>query len=106
MIKVRGPRPIDGMMLDFAMSPGSGGAQGQLNPTQNHVDLYEMKTTGKPITDPTSGYNPQQPYANRDPRLAGNILYNDAPWQGTRMQMWNVEKITERECNVHGYTLL
>ncbi|HUC81113.1 MAG TPA: RagB/SusD family nutrient uptake outer membrane protein [Flavisolibacter sp.] len=89
MIKVRGPRPIDGFMLDFAMSPGSGGAQGQLNPTQNHVDLYEMKTTGKPITDPTSGYNPQQPYANRDPRLAANILYNDAPWQGRRIEMWS-----------------
>ena len=89
MIKVRGPRPIDGLMLDFAMSPGSGGAQGQLNPTQNHVDLYEMKTTGKPITDPTSGYNPQQPYANRDSRLAANILYNDAPWQGRRIEMWS-----------------
>jgi len=89
MIKVRGPRTIDGFLLDFAMSPGSGGAQGQLNPTQNHVDLYEMKTTGKAITDPTSGYNPQLPYANRDPRLAGNILYNDAPWQGLKMQMWN-----------------
>ncbi|MDB5208288.1 MAG: hypothetical protein JWR72_3363 [Flavisolibacter sp.] len=89
MIKVRGPRIIDGFLLDFAMSPGSGGAQGQLNPTQNHVDLYEMKTTGKAITDPTSGYNPQAPYANRDPRLAANILYNDAPWQGLKMEMWS-----------------
>ena len=89
MIKIRGPRTIDGFLLDFAMSPGSGGAQGQLNPTQNHVDLYEMKSTGKPITDPTSGYNPQAPYANRDPRLAANILYNDAPWQGLKMEMWS-----------------
>ncbi|MDB5202952.1 MAG: hypothetical protein JWQ27_2361 [Ferruginibacter sp.] len=89
MIKIRGPRPIDGMMLDFAMSPGSGGAQGQLNPTQNHVDLYEMKTTGKGIFEPGSGYNPQAPYSNRDPRLAANILYNDAPWQSLRMEMWS-----------------
>lgn len=89
MIKIRGPRAIDGMMLDFAMSPGSGGAQGQLNPTQNHVDLYEMKTTGKAITDPASGYDPQKPYDNRDPRLAANVLYNDLPWQGRRMQMWS-----------------
>ncbi|GAB2816384.1 RagB/SusD family nutrient uptake outer membrane protein [Ferruginibacter profundus] len=89
MIKIRGPRPIDGFLLDFAMSPGSGGAQGQLNPTQNHVDLYEMKTTGKPISDPTSGYNPQLPYANRDPRLAANVLYNDATWQGRKMEMWS-----------------
>lgn len=89
MIKVRGPRAIDGFLLDYAMSPGSGGAQGQLNPTQNHVDLYEMKTTGKPIADPTSGYNPQLPYANRDPRLAANVLYNDLPWQGRKMEMWS-----------------
>ena len=91
MIKVRGPRAIDGFLLDFAMSPGlpAGGAQGQLNPTQNHVDLYEMQTTGKAITDPTSGYDSQRPYTNRDPRLTANILFNDAPWQGVRMQMWN-----------------
>lgn len=89
MIKIRGPRAIDGFLLDFAMSPGSGGAQGQLNPTQNHVDLYEMKTTGKPISDPTSGYNPQLPYANRDPRLAANVLYNDVTWQGRKMEMWS-----------------
>lgn len=89
MIKIRGPRAIDGFLLDFAMSPGSGGAQGQLNPTQNHVDLYEMKTTGKPITDPTSGYNPALPYANRDPRLAANVLYNDATWQGRKIEMFS-----------------
>jgi starch-binding outer membrane protein, SusD/RagB family len=89
MIKIRGPRAIDGFLLDFAMSPGSGGAQGQLNPTQNHVDLYEMKTTGKPISDPTSGYNPQLPYSNRDPRLAANVLYNDAVWQGRKIEMWS-----------------
>lgn len=89
MIKVRGPRSIDGMMLDFAMSPGSGGAQGQLNPTQNHVDLYEMKATGKPITDPTSGYNPATPYVGRDPRFYSNILYNDVAWQGRKIGVWS-----------------
>ncbi|QNA45969.1 RagB/SusD family nutrient uptake outer membrane protein [Lacibacter sediminis] len=89
MIKIRGPRTIDGFLLDFAMSPGSGGAQGQLNPTQNHVDLYEMKPTGLLPADPASGYDPQNPYANRDPRFYANILYNDAPWQGRRIQMWS-----------------
>ncbi|MBP6687694.1 MAG: RagB/SusD family nutrient uptake outer membrane protein [Lacibacter sp.] len=89
MIKIRGPRTIDGFLLDFAMSPGSGGAQGQLNPTQNHVDLYEMKPTGLLPSDPASGYDPQNPYANRDPRFYANILYNDAPWQGRRIQMWS-----------------
>lgn len=90
MIKVRGPRATSsGIFLDFAMSPGSGGAQGSLNPTQNHVDLYEMKTTGRPITDPLSGYDSTKPYTNRDPRFYANILYNDATWQNRKMEMWN-----------------
>lgn len=89
MIKIRPPRVIDGFLLDFVMSPGSGGAQGSMNPTQNHVDMYDMQATGLPITDPASGYNPQNPYVGRDPRFEANILYNDVPWQGRRMGMWS-----------------
>ncbi|KHJ39496.1 SusD family protein [Pedobacter glucosidilyticus] len=45
-------------------------------PSQNLVDAFEMRTTGLPITDPASGYNPNDPYANRDPRLAFTIAIN------------------------------
>ena len=48
---------------------------GRINPSQNLVDAFPMRN-GRPITDPASGYNPNDPYANRDPRLADNILYN------------------------------
>lgn len=90
MIKIRGPRGAQsGLMLDLAMSPGSGGAQGSLNPTQNHVDLYEMATTGKPITDAASGYDATKPYDGRDPRFYSNILFNNATWQGRKMEMWS-----------------
>jgi hypothetical protein len=90
MIKIRGPRAAtSGRIIDFAMVPSAGGNNSQLNPTQNHVDLYEMRTTGRPITDPASGYNPANPYANRDPRLAANILFNDAPWQSRRIETWS-----------------
>lgn len=88
MIKIRGPRAIDGMFADFSMSPSSGGAQGQMDPTQNHVDMYQMQATGKDITDPTSGYDPQKPYAGRDPRFYANILYNGQAWQGKTMDTW------------------
>jgi hypothetical protein len=71
------------------MSPGSGGAQGSMNPTQNHVDMYDMQATGLPITNAASGYNPQNPYAGRDPRFYANILYNDVSWQGRKMGMWS-----------------
>lgn len=37
-------------------------------PTLQLLDVYECKN-GKRIDDPTSGYNPQKPFENRDPRL-------------------------------------
>ena len=49
---------------------------GRVNPSQNLVDAFPMRS-GRPITDPNSGYDPQNPYANRDPRLDDNVLYND-----------------------------
>lgn len=89
-IYIRGPRSPILNFLNFSIkSPGSGGDAGTMNPTQNHVDLYEMQETGLPITDPSSGYDANQPYEGRDPRFYANILYNDAPWQGRRMQLWN-----------------
>ena len=48
---------------------------GRVNPSQNLVDAFPMRN-GLPITDPNSGYNPKDPYANRDPRLNDNILLN------------------------------
>lgn len=48
-------------------------------PTQNLVDAYEM-TNGKAITDPESGYDPQNPYKNRDSRLALTVAVNGEPW--------------------------
>ncbi|MCR5679224.1 MAG: RagB/SusD family nutrient uptake outer membrane protein [Prevotella sp.] len=48
---------------------------GRVNPSQNLVDAFPMRN-GLPITDPNSGYDPKNPYANRDPRLADDILYN------------------------------
>ena len=48
---------------------------GRVNPSQNLVDAFPMRS-GLPITNPNSGYNPQDPYAGRDPRLADNVLLN------------------------------
>jgi hypothetical protein len=38
------------------------------------AQAYEMNN-GLPITDPASGYDPNNPYANRDPRLYQTIVY-------------------------------
>lgn len=48
---------------------------GRVNPTQNLVDAFPA-VNGYPISDPLSNYNPANPYANRDPRLAMYIVYN------------------------------
>lgn len=67
--------------LEIASSPNGYGAWGGNTPLQNLVDDYET-SSGKFITDPTSGYDPQNPYVNRDPRLAASILYNTANHRG------------------------
>ncbi len=58
----------------FYNPPSRGGSKyGQ--PTQNLVDCFPMMN-GKAITDPTSGYDPNNPYVNRDPRFGYSIIYN------------------------------
>ena len=48
---------------------------GRVNPSQNLVDAFPMRN-GLPISDANSGYDPKNPYANRDPRLDDDIIYN------------------------------
>lgn len=56
--------------------------KGEINPTQNLVDAFPMKN-GYPITDENSGYDPQNPYANRDPRLSLYVVYNGSKMKNT-----------------------
>lgn len=49
--------------------------KGRVNPTQNLVDAFPMEN-GYPITEAASGYNAQDPYTGRDPRLAKYILFD------------------------------
>lgn len=53
-------------------------AQGGNCPTQNLVDAYETKA-GLAIADDPS-YDPQNPYANRDKRLALTVAVNGEKW--------------------------
>lgn len=54
---------------------------GRVNPSQNLVDAFPM-ANGLPITAPNSGYDPQNPYANRDPRLDLYIIHNGSTYKG------------------------
>ncbi len=64
------------------------GAWGGFSPTQNLVDAYEMKN-GKMITDPASGYDPQNPYKDRDSRLDQSILRNGSQWKGVVVETFD-----------------
>jgi hypothetical protein len=71
--------------LEIANGPNGYGGWGGNLPLQNLVDEYEMDN-GKPITDPTSGYNPQDPYTGRDKRFYATVLYNGANYRGRAIE--------------------
>lgn len=54
---------------------------GNYQPTQSLVDDFSM-ANGLPITDPASGYDPLNPYLNREPRFYKTVVYDGAAWQG------------------------
>ncbi|HBY70800.1 MAG TPA: RagB/SusD family nutrient uptake outer membrane protein, partial [Lachnospiraceae bacterium] len=66
---------------EAANYPPSLYGRGEVNPSQNLVDAFPC-INGYPISDPRSGYNPEEPYANRDPRLALYIVYDGSKLKG------------------------
>jgi len=82
-VQYAGPGLGEGSVIDGRFAPLSSYSKGfnSVFPTQDLVDSYEM-TNGKAITDPTSGYNPANPYANRDPRLDYSIVRPGSSWMG------------------------
>lgn len=58
---------------------GNFSGDGRTNPTQNFVDCYEM-INGKRIDEAGSNYNENDPYKNRDPRLAQTVFYQGMTW--------------------------
>lgn len=54
---------------------------GRVNPSQNLVDAFPMRS-GRPIKD-NPEYDPKNPYANRDPRLSDNVIYNGTTFRRT-----------------------
>lgn len=74
--------PIDRTWGEFFdMAPISVGARlNGLAPTQELVDSYLM-LNGKKINEVGSGYNENNPYINRDPRLTATVVYDGYNWK-------------------------
>ena len=65
-------------LFDFV--PISVGARlNSLAPTQELVDSYLM-TNGRSINEAGSGYDAEDPYVNRDPRLTSTVVYHNYKW--------------------------
>jgi len=64
----------------FDFAPRSvGGRVSSMAPTQELVDSYIM-LNGKNIHDAGSGYDENNPYVNRDPRLTATVVYDQYKW--------------------------
>lgn len=61
---------------------------GSMSPTKQLLDSYEMLDTGLLPNEPESGYNPDDPFANRDPRMKGTLLTNKDIFQGSPVELW------------------
>lgn len=78
---------VPGGGIDIVCQPNSYGGWSVYTPSQAMVDAFEMNN-GKPITDGTSGYDPANPYVNRDPRFYADILYNGAVFKGAAVEVY------------------
>lgn len=71
---------------------------GHNHPTENLVMEYEMingelpyslDASNKIIVNPASGYDPENPYLNRDPRFYASILYDGSVFQGHEVETFD-----------------
>lgn len=81
---------------------GDAGIDREMNPTgyigyarvtvlQELVDDYELKATGKRPDESGSGYDPNHPYAGRDPRFYQSVLYPGSVWKGRKIDPLGID---------------
>lgn len=76
------------MLSKYNFPIGMENAGGGNCPTQNLVDAFEMKN-GKAIDEEGSGYDPQNPYANRDSRLELIVACNGEVWPNDTLKTYD-----------------
>jgi hypothetical protein len=104
-----------GHYINFALNPNGYYGGGWFVPAQSLIDAYETKD-GIPVlldngtVNPASGYDPQNPYVNRDPRFYATILYNGLQWKGREIETFEGGKdtnqgVTPWNASLTGYNL-
>lgn len=66
----------------------SAGGNGRTSPSQNLVDAFPM-LSGDSINQAGSGYNPDDPYTGRDPRLKSTVFYNGQLWLNRYVELFD-----------------
>lgn len=80
--------------FDLYFSPGGDGAvyaKGLATPTQELVELYEMRGGGEVDWSPwyvDGGTLETPPYALLEPRFGATVLYNGATWKGRKIEAY------------------
>tara|TARA_R110001583_G_scaffold46395_2_gene145520 strand:+ start:8421 stop:10214 length:1794 start_codon:yes stop_codon:yes gene_type:complete len=59
-----------------------------MSPTKQLLDSYEVLSTGLLPSESGSGYDENNPFENRDPRLKGTLLTNKDMFQGRPVELW------------------
>ena len=59
-----------------------------MSPTKGLMDSYEVLATGLLPAESGSGYDPDNPFENRDPRFKGTLLTNNDMFQGSGIETW------------------
>ena len=88
--------PMDNLNRRYGAYGGWWASNG---PSQNLVDDYDMISGEPPFiypggiktVNPDSEYNPQNPYANRDPRFDATIIHDGSTYHGDIHEMWVAE---------------
>src|SRR5690606_4672823 len=57
---------------------GTPGGRSGTTPSQNLVDAYEK----------LPGWNPDDPFESRDPRLKMTVVVNGSQWNGRNIELW------------------
>lgn len=85
--------PMDNLNRRYGAYGGWWASNG---PSQNLVDDYDMLngepafiwTNGVKSINPASGYDPQNPYKDRDPRLDATVIHDESTYHGDFFEMW------------------
>lgn len=82
-VRYRSGFRFDGQYYFYQSAAGYGTAC----PTKEYVDMFPM-ADGTPIDANGSGWDPNNPWANRDPRLYETVLVNGDDFQGRKAELW------------------